>query len=98
MKLEEIINKAIEGGYEPQYRIELIKRTKRLPPKEKIFIDPSFWKCLGKAMGWVEDDMPLEYHQESGYHWAKGWNGMWHKFIDHLAEGGIAEEFFKELK
>lgn len=54
---------------------------------DKIFLDPKFWQCLGKAMGWQ-----LEREWE-GTHWKK----YWHRFIDHLAEGKTIEKYFEDL-
>jgi len=55
--------------------------------KEIVFLDPLFWQCLGKAMGWGK--------LISGI-WIGDWRKHWHDFIDHLAEGKSAEQFFKE--
>ncbi len=52
---------------------------------ERIFLDPAFWKALGKAYDWPE------------YTSRPAWKLHWHRFIDHLAEGGSIEDFFKSL-
>jgi hypothetical protein len=58
----------------------------------EMFLDPSFWQSLGKALGWDE-------RIDDGSHYAKpGWLEAWHRFIDHLAEGKTAESFFETLE
>jgi len=116
--VEQAIKKAIEGGY--QYRVDFGSydypdKHFELPKKTviEVFLDPDFWRALGKAEGWkkkvcsrcgiiptyaVKNKSSICYScciepridiDEQIYHW--------HRFIDHLAEGKEAEEFFKEL-
>lgn len=78
--VKETISKAIEGGWLEVksapgcYDLELAP----------LFLDPSFWQSLGKALGWDEDSIAL--------------NSYWHSFIDHLADGKDAESFFQPLQ
>lgn len=74
---------------------------------DRAFLDPEFWRCVGKAMGWnynhvcIIDGDPMlnrgdcgnERHTVETYEWSY----YWHRFIDHLAEGKDAESFFSEL-
>ena len=55
----------------------------------EIFLDPLFWQSLGKAMGWRQDEDQWGDRAE--------WVSQWHRFIDHLAEGGTAESLFEKL-
>lgn len=65
------------------------------------FNDPSFWQCLGKAMGWEQRQRENneDAERETGYRIIErpDWVVRWHRFIDSLAEGRTAEEFFKDL-
>lgn len=64
------------------------------------FLNPEFWRCLGKARKW---EIPLN---GSSNHWtqqygnwipgAYGW--YWHRLIDALASGKSAEDFFISLE
>jgi len=58
---------------------------------ERVMMDKTFWQSLGKAL-------ELE---GSTYSWQKDyeekWLTLWHKLIDHLAEGKDAESFFKNI-
>lgn len=99
MTINETIQKAIEGGYKPpkagdfRYKLRMgysLEAIEWLFPK--IFLDPLFWQALGKAMGWMESGSLLE--KQTGQ---KPWLHHWHSFIDALAEGKTAEEFFKNL-
>lgn len=58
--MKEAIQKAIEGGYEPS-NMELEHWDKMMPNLHRkdqwricsyALLDPLFWQCLGKAMGW----------------------------------------------
>lgn len=66
-------------------------------------LDPKFFQSLGKSLGWEEKDkQSLRTYKMSGGggNMLKGmyqWNKYWHRFIDHLAEGKDAEEFFASL-
>ncbi len=67
-----------------------------------ILLDPLFWQCLGKAMGWNESKSCYHYPQGAYRHTIclQGMNKRtyhWHCFIDKLASGWTAESFFNEL-
>lgn len=130
LSIQEGIEKAIEGGYEPFLTVcaedvslsivvgELVGEAKMGMPYRRnlssIFLDPLFWQSLGKAMGWEvvaengynEEKLIRSYRGYSkGYGekmWKsalkkEAWNYQWHRFIDKLADGGTAEQFFEEL-
>jgi hypothetical protein len=68
----------------------------------EILLDPQFWKCLGKALGWDEytavehgnwDDMRTMTKEI-----VLTWRIKWHKLIDFLAEGNTIAEYFKGIK
>lgn len=110
--MENAIKKSIEGGWkwnnrETKYEkfyydrylfaIDGGSRTQLLSMGD-IVIDPLFWQAVGKAEGWGI----------TGYCWGCGydegatsdtpeWLVNWHHFIDKIASGGTAEEFFEEL-
>lgn len=93
MTIQEAIEKAIKGGYTP---------IEDSGNEYKILLDPEFWQCLGKEMGWKNNyyqivrspcnDMPGRY----------AWTGPqyiyeMHCFIDHLADGKSIESYFTNL-
>lgn len=82
--MKEAIQKAIEGGY----------RQTSFDLSYSPLLDPLFWQALGKAMGWEDFE---GYDVEGDFSKIEGWRNHWHRFIDHLASGGDAESFFKEL-
>jgi hypothetical protein len=62
---------------------------------EETFLDPEFWRSLGRALGWdltimtvhtVENGRPTLVTR-SGQHWVS----QWHRFIDFLADGKTTE-------
>jgi len=96
MTIEQAIKKAIEGGYCYAISGEAYKNTlAEKGEKEIVFLDPKFWQCLGKAMGWTKGYETKEMRGESYY---LKWLFEWHKFIDYLAEGKSAEDFFIDLE
>ena len=68
---------------------------------EETFLDPLFWQALGHELGWnhelmtvhaVENGRPTVVTR-AGQHWLS----HWHRFLDFLAEGKTAEDFFESL-
>ena len=96
MTIQEAIKKAIEGGWNKWAKSQLPKPmgigTVRYG---EIFMDKDFWSCLGRAMGWRQNNT---MSCPSGCIQGEPWVFKWHSFIDHLASGKSAEEFFGELK
>ena len=92
--INEAIKKAIEAGYDNQNA-----RYYQLPgfddPKP-VFLDPDFWECLGKSLGWS-----MDAHNTDGHLCIKcdanGWKRHWHQFIDHLTKRKEPAEFFKNI-
>ncbi len=76
-------------------------------PLADIFLDPLFWESLGKALGWKLDNCDMKFGAEKSIHCShchfgptkncNEWLYQWHSFIDHLANGGTVEEFFKQF-
>ena len=67
-----------------------------------LLLDPLFWQALGKSLGWID----TTYTQRTGKIYAgrpvnivhrQDWLSNWHKMVDHLANGGDIETFFKQL-
>ena len=99
MTIQQVIEKAIEGGWQEGRSPKVVKTRSGFLVQTKgeiigfetsihsVFLDPLFWQSLGKAMGWWGEN-------------ANGkpqWVNKWHRFIDHLAEGKDAESFFESL-
>ena len=70
-------------------------------PVADTFLDPNFWLALGRGLGWdhelttvreVENGRPTLVTR-AGQHWLY----HWHRFVDFLAEGKTAEDFFATL-
>jgi hypothetical protein len=90
MTIQEALSKAVEGGYQPnsQHR-ELGMRAGVLGLHtfstihvDECFLDPNFWRALGRTLGWQHERV---------------WRGQWQRFIDHLAHGNTPESFFAHL-
>ena len=59
-----------------------------------------FWQSLGRALGWTTDGVHKREVKDS-YLCIKcsqnHWKNHWHRFLDYLADGKSAEDFFKDL-
>jgi hypothetical protein len=70
-------------------------------PVQESFLDPAFWRALGRALGWEETcelAITCVHGQEEcrrchGYYWMY----QWHCFIQHLANGQTPDTFFASL-
>lgn len=105
MTIQQAIEKAIEGGFrvrEKHVDVGASQLSTSININD-VLLDFSFWQALGKSMGWntyVVDERPSMSTFEWEYHNAKGTKTpeyYWHKLIDHLAEGGTIEGYFKSL-
>ena len=106
MTIQQAIGKAIKGGWKP----DKWDYTKEFPygfeqkvqlDYPSILIDPSFWKCLGKEIGW-EDCKPMKGRSShllvcDKWHIISCWRIYWHLLINHLAAGKSIEEYFESL-
>lgn len=58
--MQEIIKKAIDGGWKPFQKSQFLHLQNPERPMssysvqilDQFSLDPNFWKCLGKACGW----------------------------------------------
>jgi hypothetical protein len=112
MKIEDAIEKAIEGGYNKTQLVgkavieknvwgieEKFGRTWEEEKTDAIFLlAPSFWQSFGEAMGWRENEMLLQWANDNVPIGDTHWLYQWHRFIDHLAEGNTAKSFFETLR
>ena len=102
--MKNAIEKAIEGGWNKEkfsaehinLRVVNTETGSIDMPLDCVFLDPEFWRCLGKAMVWPKESSELNVVTGST-NGRENWLYYWHRFIDHLASGKDAESFFKEL-
>lgn len=69
---------------------------------EDVFLDPDFWRCLGKAERWEETCSGALLKGFSHNQFCEdcikaGWVNKWHRFIDSLAQGESPNDFFEQL-
>ena len=107
--MKQAIQKAIlEGGYRSRgsfYKtaeedLEFALHDYDCPEWEEYCLDPLFWQALGKAMGWgmwKSPEINASVIEEDYWEGKTLWFYHWHRFIDHLASGGSADDFFKDL-
>lgn len=71
-------------------------------------LDPLFWQCLGKRLGWMTWAVCMNCGvkvlmfrecdcEDIEPEPQMGWEWYWHKFIHHLAEGKSIDSFFEDL-
>lgn len=96
--IEKAIIKAREVGYEP--------KGLTLPDSwvSQIYLDPEFWRALGKATGNEKNMIAMQVFGELGdgrigftIQSNPYWFFIWRRFIDHLAQGKDVDLFFNEL-
>lgn len=91
MTIQQAIEKAIEGGFN--------RAVAGWATEETVLLMPTFWRSLGKAMGWQTEITPSKY--DGGWtnvsYSLDDWKHYWHRFIDHLIEGKTPESFFESL-
>lgn len=113
MKVEEAIKKAIEEGFlkggkwmgndvPPIHELEWMALLSDWANEYQfawITSKPSFWQSLGKALGWDNERDLEDYLDAHEGRMPKHfqWQGIWHRFIDHLATGKDAASFFELL-
>jgi hypothetical protein len=70
-------------------------------PVADTFLDPNFWHALGRGLGWDHELMTVHTVENgrptivtrAGHQWLY----HWHRFVDFLAEGKTADDFFATL-
>lgn len=105
--INQAVMKAMEQGYGVDYPI---REDHRAVWCDHAFLDPFFWKTLGKALEWgsfYDDEGTLRIYTGQGWYpdthnLPSGsdemmWQAQWHRFIDHLASGKGAESFFENI-
>jgi hypothetical protein len=103
--MEKAILKAIEGGYQG---VELLSTgviyyygdKSRGKTAKEITLDIDFWIALGKTEGWTccgKLEVVAGKRNHGCEHCDTPCIYQWHRFIDHLAQGGDAESFFITL-
>jgi hypothetical protein len=98
---QQAIYKAMNAGWNQINALGVFKGV------DAMVLDPLFWQSLGEEQGWAENRdckhlgmVNAEYRNcRNCEYWAGRpvWEYQWHRFIDHLAEGGNAETFFMEI-
>lgn len=86
--MQEAIQLAQEGGWGNWYDLDVYE----VSDEPSIREDPDFWRCLGKQLGWEQSDKRYVYSGSK-----RNWITVWHRYINHLAEGKDAESFFISL-
>lgn len=109
--IQKAIQLAVQGGYLKNsteiYKGQVYTFGEKIV-NEKVFLDPLFWSSLGKSLSWGDengiDDRTfwigtIDYPEisDEGQAFREIWRFKMHQFIDHLAEGKLADDFFKVL-
>jgi len=90
MTIQEALTKAREGGYQHAFKHRepglqagvLGLHAFSTIQVDDFFLDPEFWRALGRTLGWQDERV---------------WRGQWQRFIDHLAQGNTPASFFARL-
>ena len=72
-----------------------------LVPVEETFLDPAFWRALGRTLGWEKAcDLAITCrhgHEECRRCHGSYWMYQWHCFIQYMADGHPPDTFFASL-
>lgn len=109
MTLQEVIQKAIDGGWNPPEEVNKIHKDLggKLSVHKIIergfvhqtLLDPNFWRALCIAMGWgAIKGLALPACEGIIKIRTPFWHFCMHQMIDHLADGGTVESYFWQLK
>lgn len=63
--------------------------------ERSVFLDPLFWRALGRSRKWDQDERDVGARSEI---WTSVWLRRWHEFVDELARGRSVEESFERLE
>ena len=102
MTIQEALNKAVAEGYHVQGSdgvgtvysgansdFTLWTRTDNassfMIPMEETLLDPAFWIAFGRACA------------REGVSPSGDWKQLWHRFTEHLIQGGTSTTFFQTL-
>lgn len=92
---KEIIEKAIEEGWQPSYVRQYWNYSTPQTGTQQwelfgIALDPIFWQCLGKSLGWFKEWTTRVGRLNISIRYA-------HRFYDLILQGKPTEEFWKQL-
>ena len=89
------IEKSIEGGYDHDQKfLEDIYFTGN---DKSMFLDPEFWKCLGKSMGWKKEKIINTPRLGTNIKVKAEWTKQAIRFFTETMEGKSPEDYFKNL-
>lgn len=104
---EQVIKEAYEAGYKPAWIDKNVTEhwfgisEKSTLSISQTLLDAEFWKFCGKARGWTNSlrcpHCATAYKPKTVKYGVPGWIYFWHRFIDFLAEGKTAEDYFASL-
>jgi len=70
-------------------------------PVQETFLDPAFWRALGRTLGWEETcELAITCvhgHEECRRCHGSYWMYQWHCFIQSIAQGHTPDAFFASL-
>lgn len=97
--MQKAIEQAIKGGYITGFRYDKLAKMDGITAVfEVLLLDPDFWKCLGIAEGWDKNQSSEAlYVGEFSDRNHPRWKRNQHFLIDHIANGGSIEDFFKKI-
>ena len=94
MTIQKAIELAVKGGLNLDDFPPIDLKHLCIEDTAPLFMSRFFWQAVGKSLGWKEG---MGIYREPGHFELTEWWSQWHNFIDHLAEGGKAEEWFEKL-
>jgi|SRR6185369_5974388 len=98
MKIEKAIQLAVENGWNSEECQVPIGGRGRFN-YDRMYLDPEFWKCLGKSLGWMEELNVKDYDTlvYQYWKWRPEWEFQWHRFINDIVAGRTPKDYFSKL-
>lgn len=93
--MENIIKKAIAGGYDPNWNVN---RTEEFPELyNRAILDPLFWQALGKACRWKKIPANLDGKKVMFPQGDTEYSNAWKYYTLHFHEINLTEGWDKAV-
>lgn len=102
MTREKFLEDVVAGGYGEPNGVDWLKIgypiyiNGRRETFEHVILNPKAWEAVGKAEGWDEGELVIDY-RDGHNPWDSNWKLNMHYMIDYLCEGKTIDEALESL-
>lgn len=95
---KEAIELSIKGGWQGIALEDMFSREYYIQNWQEVALDPSFWGCLGKELGWEETICPTHLRQDRcGIVWRSAFKVQAHRLFDLILTKQDTKAFWNDL-